>query len=454
MVTTVTAAVDPVVTRVTEVALFLGVLWAISVFSFLICYWLNRWSYLNPLALAVFMLLFLFNPTRTLKYRARFWLLKILSHIAVAPFYPVGFADFWLADQLNSLQCVLLDFEFLICFYSCEVLWVNSSCSVSCNTYGYKVRAIVASLPAWFRFAQCVRRYYDSRLAFPHLVNAGKYSTTFFVVIFSSLSSESKYVNYSSKWEDPFHYLWLTSILVSSCYTLTWDIKMDWGLLEGKAPKRFLREEVIYSEIVYYFAVVEDFILRFAWTIALSFNLSGLLETDVIVTIFAVLEVFRRFVWNFLRLENEHLNNCGQFRAVRDISIKPAKSNENNPVKVEGMMDDEGSIPLSKNKMSWERRKRIPNLCDDTMHIPNNCLTMQNPTIEEAPSGLRENRTSRVYFLLGDEEPPRSSSDSRHRRIGVGDRCANYHRLERSSSERREPGSEEDEDEEEEEDSV
>ena len=31
----------------------------------------------------------------------------------------------------------------------------------------------------------------------------------------------------------------------------------------------------------------------------------------------------RRFVWNFFRLENEHLNNCGQFRVVRDISIHP-----------------------------------------------------------------------------------------------------------------------------------
>ena len=34
---------------------------------------------------------------------------------------------------------------------------------------------------------------------------------------------------------------------------------------------------------------------------------------------------FRRFIWNFFRLENEHLNNCGEFRAVRDISINPLR---------------------------------------------------------------------------------------------------------------------------------
>jgi len=33
----------------------------------------------------------------------------------------------------------------------------------------------------------------------------------------------------------------------------------------------------------------------------------------------------RRFVWNFFRLEAEHLSNVGEFRAVRDISLRPIK---------------------------------------------------------------------------------------------------------------------------------
>lgn len=35
-----------------------------------------------------------------------------------APFFFVAFADFWLADQLNSLVVVLLDFQYMICFYA------------------------------------------------------------------------------------------------------------------------------------------------------------------------------------------------------------------------------------------------------------------------------------------------------------------------------------------------
>ena len=50
-----------------------------------------------------------------------------------------------------------------------------------------------------------------------------------------------------------------------------------------------------------------------------------MLPAEGIACVLQVLELFRRFVWNFIRLENEHLNNCGQFRIVRDISIAPVE---------------------------------------------------------------------------------------------------------------------------------
>lgn len=47
--------------------------------------------------------------------------------MACAPFYYVGFADFWLADQLNSLVTVLLDAHYLICFYIYNDNWYQTS---------------------------------------------------------------------------------------------------------------------------------------------------------------------------------------------------------------------------------------------------------------------------------------------------------------------------------------
>jgi hypothetical protein len=50
-----------------------------------------------------------------------------------------------------------------------------------------------------------------------------------------------------------FFYLWIVSAVFSSCYTLTWDLKMDWGLLDSNAGEnRFLREEIVYAYKVLY----------------------------------------------------------------------------------------------------------------------------------------------------------------------------------------------------------
>lgn len=55
--------------------------------------------------------------------------------MACAPFYYVGFADFWLADQLNSLVTVLLDAHYLICFYIYNNNWYQDSSKLSIIFY-------------------------------------------------------------------------------------------------------------------------------------------------------------------------------------------------------------------------------------------------------------------------------------------------------------------------------
>ncbi|ESP04786.1 hypothetical protein LOTGIDRAFT_184750, partial [Lottia gigantea] len=147
-----------------------------------------------------------------------------------------------------------------------------------------------------------------------------------------------------------FYYLWIVCALLSSCYTYTWDIKMDWGLFDKNAGEnKYLREEIVYAfKAYYYFAIVEDFILRFAWSLTVSVGEGLLFHNEILTTLLASFEVFRRFVWNFFRLENEHLNNCGQFRAVRDISIGPIDSN--NEMQLVEMMDDPDGADLRLNE--------------------------------------------------------------------------------------------------------
>uniref|UniRef100_A0A3B4TG68 Xenotropic and polytropic retrovirus receptor 1b n=1 Tax=Seriola dumerili TaxID=41447 RepID=A0A3B4TG68_SERDU len=276
-----------------EIAGMLGVLWCVSLLSCLFSDSILVPMQANPLALYGLFFLFLINPFKTCYYKSRFWLLKLLFRVVTAPFHRVGFADFWLADQLNSLVVVLMDLEYMICFYSFELDWKKHDGLIT-------------------------EKHDDAQI---------------------------------------FFYLYISCLVVSSCYTLVWDLKMDWGLFDRNAGENtFLREEIVYPHKAYYYsAIVEDVLLRFSWTLTVTLStVSGLHGiSDILATVLAPMEVFRRFVWNFFRLENEHLNNCGEFRAVRDISVAPL--NADDQTLLEQMMDQEDGVRNRQGKKSWKR---------------------------------------------------------------------------------------------------
>lgn len=62
--------------------------------------------------------------------------------VVTAPFHHVGFADFWLADQLNSLGVVLMDLEYMICFYSFELDWKNHDGLISSEGETEQLKAV------------------------------------------------------------------------------------------------------------------------------------------------------------------------------------------------------------------------------------------------------------------------------------------------------------------------
>jgi hypothetical protein len=112
-------------------------------------------------------------------------------------------------------------------------------------------------------------------------------------------------------------------------------------------------------------AIVENFVLRFIWLVRLyDIGIKGETYKDIVITILGFLEVIRRFIWNFFRLENEHLNNCGQFRAVRDISIRPIQITDLGLI--EKMMDEEDGVV---------NRQYTLNLINNRTYNPNLTIT-------------------------------------------------------------------------------
>uniref|UniRef100_A0A3Q4HEY0 Xenotropic and polytropic retrovirus receptor 1a n=1 Tax=Neolamprologus brichardi TaxID=32507 RepID=A0A3Q4HEY0_NEOBR len=302
-----------------EIAGFLGVLWCLSILSCLY----SQYTYIpmqaNPLILYGFMVLFLINPFKTCYYKSRFWLLKLLV---------VSFGD----SLKHSLRV--------------SVQSINAGLLVA-GGLPLVVKVIIEKL----------RRCSEGADTVSFLFTAAKtrgvlQCNPLTQVVFVCFLSEQSHADANT-----FFYLLIVSSIISSLYTLIWDLRMDWGLFDrGAGENIFLREEIVYPHKAYYYcAIVEDVILRFAWTIQISLITMTKINSvgDILATMLAPLEVFRRFVWNFFRLENEHLNNCGEFRAVRDISVAPL--NADDQTLLEQMMDQEDGVRNRSGKKTWKR---------------------------------------------------------------------------------------------------
>jgi hypothetical protein len=93
---------------------------------------------------------------------------------------------------------------------------------------------------------------------------------------------------------------------------------------------------------------------------------TGYVTSDLMTSILSPLEVFRRFVWNFFRLENEHLNNCGKFRAVRDISVAPIDSSDQSQI-IRMMDEDDGVVNRGKIKKTGKKKEEKRPLLEESI---------------------------------------------------------------------------------------
>lgn len=64
-----------------EMAAILGVVWTLSLLSFLYSASLSIPPYVNPLSLVFIFIVFTINPVKTFRHEARFWVLRIIVSI-------------------------------------------------------------------------------------------------------------------------------------------------------------------------------------------------------------------------------------------------------------------------------------------------------------------------------------------------------------------------------------
>ncbi|KAJ7943423.1 Phosphate transporter PHO1-like protein [Quillaja saponaria] len=268
---------------------------------------------LLPLFLFIILLAILLCPFNIMYHSNRFFFLTCLFHCICAPLYKVTLPDFFLADQFTSQVQALRSLEFYFCYYGWgDYKHRRSDCnssSVVFTTFGF----IVAVIPYMSRLLQCLRRLFEEKDPMQGY-NGLKYFLTIVAVCLRTAYSLDKGISWKVL-------AWVVSAIAAIVATY-WDIVVDWGLLQRRSKNRWLRDKLLIPhKSVYFAAMVLNVSLRFAWLeTVLNFKVD-FLHPQAKISIVASLEIIRRGIWNFFRLENEHLNNVGKYRAFRSVPL-------------------------------------------------------------------------------------------------------------------------------------
>lgn len=267
---------------------------------------------LIPVGLVVFVIVVLLCPLNIIYRSSRFFFLVCLFHCLCAPLYKVTLPDFFLADQLTSQVQAFRSLEFYICYYGWgDYKRRQNTCKTNdvFNTFYF----IVAVIPYCSRLLQCLRRLFEEKDPMQGFNGLKYFSTIVAVSIRTAYSLDKGFV-----WE---LLAWITSA-IAAIFATYWDLVIDWGLLQRNSKNWLLRDKLLVPyKSVYFGAMVLNVLLRFAWLqTVLNFQVS-FLHREALITIVASLEIIRRGIWSFFRLENEHLNNVGKYRAFKSVPL-------------------------------------------------------------------------------------------------------------------------------------
>ncbi|XP_051128083.1 phosphate transporter PHO1 isoform X2 [Andrographis paniculata] len=248
-------------------------------------------------------------------YRStRFCFLKVIRNIVFSPLYKVVMVDFFMADQLTSQIPFFRHMESAACYFIAGSFKMHDYETCKSGKLYREFAYIISFAPYYWRAMQCARRWFDEGNV-DHLANLGKYA--------SAMVAAGARLTYE---REKSSHLCMAIVLVTSVmatvYQLYWDFVKDWGLFHPKSRNPWLRDDLILkSKWLYYASIVLNFVLRILWVETLLRFKVGMFDSRLIEFLLASLEVIRRGHWNFYRLENEHLNNVGKFRAVKTVPL-------------------------------------------------------------------------------------------------------------------------------------
>ncbi|KAI0319242.1 EXS-domain-containing protein [Amylostereum chailletii] len=252
------------------------------------------------------------NPLPIFSRSSRWWFIRNVARLLTSGAHRVEFTDFWLGDQFCSLIFTLGNLYLVVCAY---VVGFDGDISQQCSKpRHWGVPFVLSSLPLLVRLVQSVKRYIDSKLI-THLINGGKYGMG---IVYYLCYWIWRHNNVD---RGPSFVLFCLFGTIYTVYATSWDFLMDWSVLRPHAKHPLLRDEVVYTSQVplYYCAILLNLLLRFSWAFLYIPAKGPSFNVRTFIT--GMLEMLRRWQWNFYRLENEHVGNVDQYRITREVPL-------------------------------------------------------------------------------------------------------------------------------------
>ena len=297
------------------------------------------------------LLVYTFCPFDIWNYEGRAFLGQLAKESFGSFLLKTGFRHVFFMGQMCSFIATMRDMEYTVCYYAYydAPLWAKIE-------YCRKTRGIyffLAFLPNFIRILQNIKEIYDSKKLFPKLFSIINYCLSISVALLSFLWPQ----------HPSLHIFWLIFTFISSCCSFAWDIIIDFGFLE-KGKNYPLRNKLYYKpKIIYYFIALYNFVLRFFWLWTISPEVLGtFLRPETLSIILNSLEITRRGCWNFLKVENKHIDISKEFKVSNDIELPFVKvggkyvNNESNLLNIMKMNRQE-KIQVEIEKVLQENRQ-------------------------------------------------------------------------------------------------
>ncbi|KAK4488451.1 hypothetical protein RD792_004215 [Penstemon davidsonii] len=226
----------------------------------------------------------------------------------------VTLSDFFLADQLTSQVQAFRSLQFYACYYALgDFKTRNSNQCLDSNVYDL-LYILVAIIPFWSRVLQCLRRLFEEK-DLSQGFNGLKYFSTIVALVMRTIYEQRR----GMYWK----IMAASTSGFTTIYNTYWDIVRDWGLLRKNSKNPWLRDKLLISNKAVYFVAIVSSVKTAAFfgQLVLDFNEAPFLHKKAMVAVVACLEILRRGIWNFFRLENEHFNNVGKYRAFKTVPL-------------------------------------------------------------------------------------------------------------------------------------